>query len=264
MIDAPRFYDRLAADYERQFDAPHRRAYDDLAWDRVAARLPDHPGLVVDVGCGVGRWAERFVAAGHRVLAFDPSSEMVAAAEGRDLGERFTAEVAGVDEVDVPEQTADIVVAMGSIQYAPEPAASINRMGRWLRPGGTLAVLCDSLLALAVELVAEGRIDEAVQRAITTEAQYRLDGWSVEHRLFDATTLRAAFEDAGLAAVEVQGLLVSWSARGRADTIDRLRRDYRGALDEEDRLARCTRLADAGKQLLALGVRPNSPDLPRA
>lgn len=256
LVGAPEFYDRLAEGYDRQFDVPHRRAYDDLAWERVAALLPEGEGLVVDVGCGVGRWSERLVGAGHRVVGLDPSPRMVEEARRRDLGDRFRVEQAGVDEVDLAGIDADLVVAMGSVQYAEDPAAAVARMATWLRPGGALAVLCDSLVALVLELLAAGRDEEALARATTGEAEYRADDLVVGHRLLDAATLRAAYAEAGLVEVDVAGLLVSWSGVGRTALLHRLAADPRGQLDTERRLAACPRLADAGKQLLAVGRRP--------
>lgn len=256
VVGAPDFYDRLADGYDRQWDAAHRRAYDDLAWERAAAALPARPGRVIDVGCGVGRWAERFVAAGHEVIGFDPSPLMVARARDRGVGPRFRVEQGGVDELDLDGSDADLVVAMGSIQYAEDPVAAIARMAGWLAPGGTLAVLCDSLVALVLELLAADQVDEAIARATTGEAEYRADELVVRHRLLDAATLRRAFTDAGLAEVEVSGLLVSWSALGRTATLHRLQADGGAQMAIERRLAGCDAVADAGKQLLALGRRP--------
>ena len=36
-------FDSLAENYEQHFAEPHRRAYDDLAWELVSTRLPDRP-----------------------------------------------------------------------------------------------------------------------------------------------------------------------------------------------------------------------------
>jgi SAM-dependent methyltransferase len=56
-------YDALASTYDEHFAVPHQRAYDDLA-----PLLPDAAARIVNVGCGVGRWARRLVGLGHFVL----------------------------------------------------------------------------------------------------------------------------------------------------------------------------------------------------
>ena len=52
--------------------------------DWLADLLPRQPGLVVDVdvGAGTGRNALAFAAAGHEVVAVEPSAAMRAQAEG--------------------------------------------------------------------------------------------------------------------------------------------------------------------------------------
>ena len=72
MTSSAPLFDQLAANYEEHFAASHRRAYDALAWEVVARHLPETAGLVVDVGCGIGRWVERFLALGHRERAARP------------------------------------------------------------------------------------------------------------------------------------------------------------------------------------------------
>src|SRR5262245_1645681 len=42
-----------------------------------------HVGLVVDLGCGSGIWAEELVLAGYNVLGVDISAAMLALARGR-------------------------------------------------------------------------------------------------------------------------------------------------------------------------------------
>ena len=129
-------------------------------------------------------------------------------------------------------------------------------MARWLRPGGVLAVLVDSLQALVLELVAAGRVDEALARAATRRGVWTLDGVEADLHLLDAATLRHMFLEAGLDVEGVAGLLVGASAHGRDGLRRRLEEDYAGTLDEERRLARVPGLADAGKQLLIVGRRP--------
>jgi trans-aconitate methyltransferase len=43
---------------------------------------------------------------------------------------------------------AGMVLAMGSLQYTADPEAAIAHLAGWLRPGGVLAVLVDSLVGL--------------------------------------------------------------------------------------------------------------------
>lgn len=265
LVGAVEFYSQLAEGYDRDFDVLHRKAYDDLAWQAVEELLPDRPGTIVDVGCGTGRWAERLVAAGHRVVGIEPAPAMADEAARRGLGDAFVLVGADVDDAGLAAggrhhgllpDGADIVLAMGSVQYAPDPSTSIRTMASWLRPGGGLAMLCDSLCGLVLELLGRGDPAQAVERALSRTGRWTRGGLIVEHHLLDAGSLRRAYEDAGLTAVEVRGLLVAAAAVGHARFYSELDEEWEATLDRERTLSRVEALAESGKQLLAIGRRP--------
>lgn len=251
-MSAP-LYDALAADYDGHFAAPHRRAYDDLAWEVCSGLL--RPGdTVLDVGCGVGRWAQRLVAAGHDVIGIEPAPQMARRAAARLAGTTFTLLRTGVEDAVVPP--VDVVLAMGSVQYAADPVAAIGRCASWVRPGGAVCVLVDSRQALVLELLAAGRTDEAIERLTTRRGVWQVGALAAEMHLFDAAELAAAVVGAGLVVERMAGLLVGASAHGRSVLRTRLAQDYPGALGEERRLAGQPALADLGKQLLVVARRP--------
>ena len=74
------FYDAMAQELDTAFyDQPHRRAYDQLAWEQVSALLPPGAGTVVDAGCGAGRWIDRLLPLGYQVIGIehdDPAYKM--------------------------------------------------------------------------------------------------------------------------------------------------------------------------------------------
>lgn len=245
-------YDALADSYDEHFAVPHRRAYDDLAWE-IATGMIEPGASVLDVGCGVGRWAGRLLAAGHRVTGIEPSPRMADAAQKR-LGPGFPLIRAGVEDADPPP--ADAVLAMGSLQYAADPAAAIARCAEWVRPGGVLCVLVDSRQALVLELLAADRPDEALERLTTRRGRWRLDSHTADLHLLDAAELTAAVRAAGLRVERIAGLLVGATVHGRDGLLRRLTDDYAAALSAERRLAAEPALADLGKQLLVVGRKP--------
>jgi SAM-dependent methyltransferase len=251
-MTAPELFGRLAARYEEHFSVPHRRAYDDLAWELTSRFLPPPPGQVVDVGCGVGRWARRFTGLGYEVTGIEPAPEMAARAG---LVPGLMVVPCGVEDAQLAAGCAGAVVAMGSIQYAADPVGAIARMAGWLRPGGVLAVLVDSRIALGVELLRAGRDAEAAERLSTGRGVWQAAGVSAGLQLFDRASLVSAVDAAGLDVLAVHGLLVGASVWGRDDLAARLAADYTGQLAAERSLALQPDLADLGKQLLVLARR---------
>jgi SAM-dependent methyltransferase len=254
------FFDSLASEYDAHFQITHRRAYDELAWEVVAQVLPDLPGRVVDLGCGIGRWVPRFLALGHRVVGIEQSPAMAAAAIRR-FGEnaRFTLIEGDMCEVELPEGAADCAVAMGSVQYAGDPNLAIKRMGSWTKPGGTVCILVDSLLALIADLIRRGEFQEALDRLHSRTGRWVMEsGLEVDQYLFDAEELRNAVLNAGLVDVQVRGLLVSSSVMSVEMLTTELERDWSSRLNIERQLSARPELADLGKQLLAWGHKPDT------
>jgi len=249
-------YDALAPTYDQHFAVAHRNAYDDLAWELVQPLLPDPPGRIVDVGCGVGRWARRLVDMGHAVVGIEPAPAMAAVARERLTSACFELVEQLMEDACLAPRQADLVLAMGSLQYSEEPEQVLRRLAQWVRPGGAVAVLVDSLVALVLELLAAGKVDEALARLETRQGTWIQHGLRADCHLFDSARLRRAFEGAGLVDVEVRGLLVSWSGFGREGMLDRLDRDRARQMALERRLMGDRAVADLAKQLYASGRVP--------
>jgi SAM-dependent methyltransferase len=251
-------YDILAATYDEHYTVPHRRAYDDLAWDFCVAALPDPPAVLVDLGCGVGRWSQRLLSDGYTVVGIEPAPKMAERAAARLSpwqASRFTLLRAPVEEVELAPGSVDAVIAMGSLQYTSDPPETLRRVGQWLRPGGTLCVLTDSLQALVLELLRAGRQAEAMQRLASRRGTWSVDGAEADLHLYDQATLRSEVVNAGMEVEQIAGLLVGASAYGRDELNRRLEADYDGAVAAERALAREPAVADLGKQLLMIGRR---------
>jgi SAM-dependent methyltransferase len=245
-------YDALAPTYREHFEVPHRRAYDVLAWERVQRMLPER-GPVIDAGCGVGRWVTRLLGLGYEVIGIEQAPGMIDEVRRAGYGPGFTLIEGSMETADLPEASAGMVLALGSLQYTADPAATLRRLAGWVRPGGTVVVLVDSLVALVIELLQAGRAAEAAERLRTRVGCWTVAGHGAEMHLLDTGRLREAFEDAGLRDVEVTGLLQAAAPLGRERLDQRLARDWDGHLELERELSAHRVLADIGKQLLASG-----------
>lgn len=249
-------YDAMAGAYDGLFDAEgHRQVYDEIAWEIVGALVPAAPANIVDAGCGTGRWAAKWIAAGHRVIGVEQSAGMVATLRAKQLGPNFTLIESDMMEAVLPDGCADLVVAMGSVQYTADPAAMIARFARWVRPGGNVCVYMDSYLALALELLRTGRADEAFARLAEPVGVWSVDNREARVQLFDRRRIEAAFAAAGLVEVVSHGLLVTATAWGRDRYAQAIADDPAGFRALERRLSQFPLLADAGKHILVRGQR---------
>jgi SAM-dependent methyltransferase len=256
-LDAATLYSAMAADYDASFGAlAHRRAYDRLAGEIVGQLLPAGQGLILDIGCGTGRWAQIWLSLGHNVIGVERAQGMIDALTRRELGEKFSLMVEDMEMVDLSPGTADLVVAMGSVQYARDPTAMIRRFASWAKPGGAVCIYVDSLVALVLDLIRIGKRDEALMRLRSRRGVFTQGGHQAELHLYDRQALVADFKAAGLVDIQCRGLLVSSSAWGSEGCAKAMAEDEEGALNLDRRLSEFPVMADTGKHLIAWGRRP--------
>jgi SAM-dependent methyltransferase len=255
--DSAALYDTMAREYDSIFETPgYRRTYDLLAGEYINGLLPPVPGVIVDAGCGTGRWAASWLALGHRVVGIEQSPQMIATLRQRNLGDHFRLIPHSMDTAEVEAGTADLVVAMGSMQYVADPAAVLRRFASWVKPGGRVCIYTDSLMALVLELMRMGRPEEALLRLETRRGVFSQGDTKAELHLFDRTALEGLFATAGLVDVSCHGLLVTATAWEKARCTEAVLADEAAFLGLERRLMADPAMADAGKHIIASGRRP--------
>jgi SAM-dependent methyltransferase len=249
-------YDALAPELESGFyEVPHRRAYDQLAWERVSTLLPAAPATIIDAGCGTGRWVSRLLALGHRVIGIEQSPGMIAAIGRKCYNSQFRLIAGRMEDADLESGSADAVLAMGSLGFTEDPAATIAKFSSWTKAGGFVSVLADSLAALSLELLHAGKQDEALERLCTRRGLWRTHGHEADLHLFDRRTLESHFAAAGLIRISTAGLLVTAAAWGVPGLTAALLADEASTLALERQLAADPTLADCAKQMLTVGYR---------
>jgi 2-polyprenyl-3-methyl-5-hydroxy-6-metoxy-1,4-benzoquinol methylase len=107
---------------------------------KTALRPEDLKGkLVLDVGCGMGRFAEVATAWGARVVGIDLSAAAEVAA--KNLADReFVAFQADVFALPFAPDSFDLIYSMGVLHHTPDCEAAVKTLGKYLKPGGILAV----------------------------------------------------------------------------------------------------------------------------
>jgi SAM-dependent methyltransferase len=95
--------------------------------------------LVLDVGCGMGRFAEVVTRWGARVVGIDLSAAAEVAA--KNLSDReFIAFQADVFSLPFASESFDCIYSMGVLHHTPDCEKAVKVLPQFLKPGGTLAV----------------------------------------------------------------------------------------------------------------------------
>ncbi|HET7207524.1 MAG TPA: class I SAM-dependent methyltransferase [Terriglobales bacterium] len=95
--------------------------------------------LVLDVGCGMGRFAEVATRWGARVIGIDLSAAAEVAAQN--LSDReFKALQADVFALPFAPETFDLIYSMGVLHHTPDCEKAFKTLPQYLKPGGKIAV----------------------------------------------------------------------------------------------------------------------------
>ncbi|WP_279339496.1 class I SAM-dependent methyltransferase [Sphaerisporangium perillae] len=103
---------------------------------------------VLDIGCGTGTMAvaaKRRVGESGHVVGIDPSAQLLAGARRKAARQGLTIDfrLAGVEELDFPDDSFDVAMGTFMIHHLPDDVIrrGLAELGRVLRPGGRLLLI---------------------------------------------------------------------------------------------------------------------------
>jgi ubiquinone/menaquinone biosynthesis C-methylase UbiE len=165
-----------------------------------------HGSYIVDAGCGPGLWTPLLARAigyqGH-ILGVDISPEALVTAYRRMHGKRYERMVqykrSLLEQFPVPYGSVDLIFSANVSQYLPEPVTTFAALGRYLVPGGRLAIKDIDFGTMRFHNIDTG-LQARVFQALERWEQLRVDnGYTFEYSCVStklASNLRAAgFED---------------------------------------------------------------------
>ncbi|MEM8545349.1 MAG: class I SAM-dependent methyltransferase [Cyanobacteria bacterium P01_H01_bin.119] len=139
MTQASQFWDKVAQKYSKQPIA------DEAAYQKKLAVTRDYfrPDMeVLEIGCGTGSTAILHAPYVKHIRAIDFSANMIAIAQGKAEAEHIqnvTFEQATIEDLDVPDQSLDAVLALSILHLLQDKEAAIARIYQMLKPGGIFA-----------------------------------------------------------------------------------------------------------------------------
>ena len=129
-----------------------------VALSPVAAAVVERAAIssgdrVVDVGCGTGNAALLAARLGAQTTGVDPAARLLDVARARAAESGVTATFVQGDAASIPVATAsaDVVLSVFGVIFAPDPVAAAAEMARVTAPGGRI---------LLTAWIPEGAINE--------------------------------------------------------------------------------------------------------
>ncbi|MHB1460574.1 MAG: class I SAM-dependent methyltransferase [Armatimonadota bacterium] len=143
----------------------------DLAEEQIRKHLVnlDHP-VLLEVGCGTECWISRKIRKDVSIhvigIDIDPDNERNA-----DIDEFH---VASVDEIPVPDNSVDIVIAAWVLEHFSNPNQALSEIRRVLKPGGHFIFWTPNIYnpAMIISALADHQVHRAVVRALFRKADW--------------------------------------------------------------------------------------------
>jgi len=96
--------------------------------------------LVLEAGCGAGRFTEILLQKGAKLVSSDLSSAVEVNAENFPLSDNHLIIQADINDMPYADESFDVVICLGVIQHTPSPEKTIKDLYALVKKGGTLII----------------------------------------------------------------------------------------------------------------------------
>jgi SAM-dependent methyltransferase len=140
-VDSDSYADSFGYQWQKFSTTQLRPEFSERNFHRKTGLRPEHlrGKLVLDAGCGMGRFADIATRWGARVVGFDLSSAAEVAARNLD-GRNFVALQADIFSLPFLPGTFDCIYSVGVLHHTPDCERAFKTLAQYLKPGGNLAV----------------------------------------------------------------------------------------------------------------------------
>jgi len=177
-------FDHGAQRYARERKGSH--SYQ-VQQEHVVRALPPGRGIIVDVGAGPALLADQLTSRAATYVAVDLSVEMLRAAQRQDVTDNVCCIACDASKLCFPDGFAHVIVAMGVLEYVPQPSAAMREFWRVLVADGLVVVTVPngrSLCAVSKHLWWFMRTAAKRVLGLNTEPDTRIGiGGELPHRL---------------------------------------------------------------------------------
>ena len=128
-------FDKLQVDAVMHNDLTRDRFYATTGWP---TRMEGQ--VILEAGCGAGRFTQIALETGAEVVSFDLSLAIEAASRNNAGADRLCMFQASIYEIPLRTASFDKIFCMGVLQHCPDVAAAFQSLVPFLRPGGEIVI----------------------------------------------------------------------------------------------------------------------------
>ena len=185
--------------------------YEESCWNYIEPLLPRiDEGMILEAGCGTGRWVMRLAPMGYRMVLTDLSPEMIKHAREKVEYSGLSDRVVDYYALDICDMKPlsdacfNLVLALGGpLTLCRDATLAVGEFRRVTKPGGY--VICDvsNRYRTALDLVRDNKTDQLAS-VLETGQYLRPDGLS-DHR-FSQLEVSDLFEANRMEVIHVVGI----------------------------------------------------------
>lgn len=130
-------FDKTQLDSHTGNNMSHERFFATTQWP---AKMEGQ--VILEAGCGMGRFTEVALETGAEVFSFDLSNSVEANFRNNGNSDRVHVFQASIYEIPLKKESFDKIFCMGVLQYCPDVHRAFMSLIPFLRPGGEIVVDC--------------------------------------------------------------------------------------------------------------------------
>lgn len=164
-------FDKLQVDAVMHNDLTRDRFYATTGWP---TRMEGQ--VILEAGCGAGRFTQIALETGAEVVSFDLSLAIEAAARNNAGADKLCIFQASIYEIPLRKASFDKIFCMGVLQHCPDVAAAFQSLVPFLRPGGEIVI---DVYEKTTGFPPLKYIARPFVKPLGTEGIYRLLSWTI-------------------------------------------------------------------------------------
>lgn len=130
-------FDKTQLDSYAGNNLSHERFYATTQWP---SKMEGQ--VILEAGCGMGRFTEVALETGAEVFSFDLSSSVEANYRNNGDSDRVHIFQASIYEIPLKKESFDRIFCMGVLQYCPDVRTAFMSLIPFLKPGGEIVIDC--------------------------------------------------------------------------------------------------------------------------
>jgi S-adenosylmethionine-dependent methyltransferase len=210
------FYNKIAEDYDKEYETTYMRLYNEITWSNIKRFLPKHKSAVVlDAGGGTGYWAIRLAQHGYKVILTDISEIMLKVAQSKiereNLQHKIETRIADIRDMSCfPSEYFDLVIAQGDpVSYCLDAEKAVKELARVIKTNNHVIISVDNKYAMIPRFLRERTFNELTEFLRT--GMLKLDEMpgslvgSFRFQAFTPEELKSLFITCGLQVVRIIG-----------------------------------------------------------